>query len=220
MEICVFTRNHIARRVKMPSYLDVPPEFDAVKDQDEEIYWVGKPAFVPFIALGIPFLIFGLFWGAFDYFGFIRNMGSLPGFLMLFMLFHLFPFYGGILNMVRLVLVHKNTCYAYTNKRMMIRSGFWGIDFKSIDYDKIVNLEVNVNPLEKIFNVGSIRIAAGDMVNPRRGLNQFTSIQEPYEVFKKIKEVSVDIKTDWHYPNKLRPDENPGYASTYSKKKL
>ena len=46
--------------------------------------------------------------------------------------------------MIRLVLVHRNTVYALTNKRVMLRSGFFGIDFKAIDFDKIQNLEVNM----------------------------------------------------------------------------
>ena len=28
----------------------------------------------------------------------------------------------------------------------------------------------------------------------------------------------VDIKTDWNYPNKLRPEENPGYDTKYEPK--
>jgi len=37
--------------------------FEPIRDKDEEIYWVGKPAFVPFMVTGIPFLVFGLVWG-------------------------------------------------------------------------------------------------------------------------------------------------------------
>jgi len=124
--------------------------------------------------------------------------------------------------MIRLVLVHRNTHYAITNKRLMLRSGFFGIDFKALDYDRIQNLEVNVGPLERMFNVGSIRAFTGEMMHSRNGSRQifseFTAIHEPYEVFKQIKQVSVDIKTDWNYPNKLRPEDNPGYNTKYQPK--
>jgi len=202
----------------------LPPEFDAVKDDDEVIYWTGQPEFIPFLARGIPFLIFGLLWGAFDFFFFMQvfSFGGFQGFLTIFMLLHLFPFYGSILNMIRLVLVHRNTHYAITNKRLMLRSGFFGIDFKALDYDRIQNLEVNVGPLERMFNVGSIRAFTGEMMHSRNGSRQifseFTAIHEPYEVFKQIKQVSVDIKTDWNYPNKLRPEDNPGYNTKYQPK--
>ncbi|HAM63664.1 MAG: hypothetical protein A2Y20_03270 [Firmicutes bacterium GWF2_51_9] len=206
----------------MDQFDRLPPEFDAVKDNDETIYWTGQPKFVPFLAKGIPFLIIGLLWGAFDLF-FLMNMMSIGGgqpFIWIFMLLHLFPFYGSILNMFRLALVHQNTFYAITSKRLMLRTGFFGIDFKAVDYDKIQNLEVNVGPLEKLFNVGTIRAFTGEYAHTKNGtrplFNEFIAIDEPYEVFKKIKQVSLDIKTDWNYPNKLRPEENPGYNSKYT----
>jgi hypothetical protein len=34
---------------------NLPPEFDAVKDDDESIFWTGQPALIPFLAQGIPF---------------------------------------------------------------------------------------------------------------------------------------------------------------------
>ncbi|HTN43628.1 MAG TPA: PH domain-containing protein [Nitrospiria bacterium] len=198
----------------------VPSKFDAVKDKDEQIYWVGKPALIPFVATGIPILIVGMLWGAFDYFGIIRNMpGHMPGFAIPFFALHLFPFYGSVLYMAHLFLVRGNTFYAYTNKRLMMRSGVWGTDFNAIDYDKVSDIEVNVNPIENLFGVGTVRAFSG-RVNDKGGriYDSFIAISNPYEVFKKIKEVSVNIKTDWNYPNALRPEVNPGYQTKYSPK--
>jgi hypothetical protein len=159
-------------------------------------------------------------WGAIDYFVFIRNMTGQEWFLYIFFAIHLFPFWGSILNFVRLALVYDNTSYAATNKRLMMRSGFWGIDFKAIDYDQIVNLEVNVNPIENMFGVGTIKASSGGASDQgRRTFDSFIAISDPYQVFKKIKEVSVDIKTDWNYPNAIRPAENPGYNTQYNPKK-
>lgn len=210
----------------MSDFENIPQEFDAVKDDDETIFWVGRPKQVPFLAQGIPFLIVGLVWLFFDSF-FIMGIGSvgaafdgMGGFLAVFFLFHLAPFWLSLANMLRLLLVYKNTRYAYTNKRMMFRTGFFGIDFKAVDYDKIQNLEVNVGPLEKLFNVGSIRAFSGQFASngehgTRAVFDCFKAIDDPYGVFKAIKKVSVDIKTDWNYPNNLRPEENSGYKTTY-----
>jgi hypothetical protein len=102
----------------------------------------------------------------------------------------------------------------------MTRSGFWGIDIKAIDYDKIIDIEVNVNPIENLFGVGTIKAFSGGAGDDSRRLNdRFIAISNPYEVFKKIKEVSVDIKTDWNYPNAMRPAENPGYKTQYNPEK-
>ena len=108
----------------MLSDSNLPSEFNAVKDSDEYIIWFGKPALIPFLFSGVPFLIFGLMWGAIDYFVFIRNMTGQEWFLYIFFALHLFPFWGSILNFVRLALVYDNTSYAATNKRLMMRSGF------------------------------------------------------------------------------------------------
>ena len=207
----------------MTSFEQIPPEFEAIKDVDESILWIGKPAYVPYLAQGIPFLLIGLVWLAFDsmfILGMMSNgLGGMGGFITIFMLFHLFPFWGSLLNMVRLMLVYRNVRYAITTKRVMLRSGFFGIDFKAVDFDKIQNLEVNVGPLEKMYNVGSIRIFSGEAAHTKNGMRSlydvFKAIPEPYAVFKQLKQVSMDIRTDMNYPNQMRPDENPGYKTTY-----
>lgn len=204
----------------------LPPQFEAILDRDEKILWNGRPALLPFLATGVPFLILGLIWGAIDYFGFIRHMGGgegpgkkMLGFMIPFFLLHLFPFWGSILNMARLWLVHGNTCYAYTNKRLLLRSGFWGTDFKAIDYDRIQDLTVTVNPLENLCKVGSIRAFTGAFTSKGAQIfDRFTAIENPYEVYKQLKQVSLDVKTDWNYPNALRPETNPGYGTSYDRK--
>ncbi len=195
----------------------LPPQFESIKDQDEEILWVGRPNFTAFVTRGIPFLVLGLFWGAIDYFGFIQNMpDQMSGFTIPFFALHLFPFWGSILNMFRLVLVHGNTCYAFSNKRLMMRSGFWGTDFKVIDYDRISDIEVNVNPIENLLGVGTIQAFSGRVSNKGgRIYDKFIGINDPYRVFKQIKEISLDVKTDWNFPNAMRPQHNPGYQTKY-----
>lgn len=207
----------------MLSPSNLPQDFHVIKDNDENFIWVGEPMFFPFICSGIPFLIFGLLWGAFD-FGFLKiatiKNGPPSGMILPFLAIHSLPFWLGIFNMLRLLLVHKNTFYTITNKRVMMRSGFWGIDFNAIDYDKITDVQVNVNPLENILGVGTIRISSGKVNDKGAAItDNFIAVQNPYEVFKKIKTVMVDVKTDWNYPNKLRPDENPGYNTTYDPNK-
>jgi len=204
----------------MTTSAQVPPQFEAVRDVDEQIFWVGGPAFVPFVLTGLPFFVLGLLWGAMD-FGLVHGVMHDPKghttvrYVVPFMLIHLTPFWIGTLNIVRLVLVHRNTCYAVSNKRLMLRTGFWGIDFKALDYDRISNLEVDVGPVENMWGVGTIVAHTGGD-NSKTVREQFVAIEHPYEVFKRIKEVSVNVKTDWNYPNALRPEENAGYRTRYT----
>jgi hypothetical protein len=188
-----------------------------ILDSDENVLWEGKPVFIPFIASGLPLLGFGILWGIMDY-GIFSNSftSSNPSFLIPFFLLHLAPLWMGIFNVIRLLFIFNNTLYASTNKRIILRTGFWGIDFKSIDYDKILDIRVDVNPFENMFRVGTIKINTGLTGNKGAPIyDSIGAIQNPYGVFKQIKTVSVNIKTDWNYPNKLRPSENPGYKTKY-----
>jgi len=196
--------------------------FDQVRDPNESVLWAGRPAFGPFLATGIPFLAIGLVWFSIDFFGFILPMfeggrrapSGFTGFMVPFFALHLFPFWGSLLNMLRLVLVHKNTAYAITTRRAMFRGGVWGVSYESVDFDQITDLQVNVGPLERSIGAGTITISiAGLNSNARKN---FTAVSDPYEVFKEIKKVSLDVKTDFEYPNQLRPETNPGYKTAYT----
>lgn len=116
--------------------------------------------------------------------------------------------------------------YAITNKRVIMQRGLIGRDFQMVDFDKITNAEVNVGIIDKLVgnSSGTILIStAGTFVQTRRGARPkpygLVRIANPYDVFKLFKKVSHDIKTDIHYPNKLRPKSNPGYQTSYNPKK-
>jgi len=119
-------------------------------------------------------------------------------------------------------LVWKYTHYAITNKRVIIKSGLIGRDFKTVDHDKITNVEVNISFWDKLLakSSGSIYIfTAGTIAYGRHGPYhtpyRLSNVSEPYRVFRFFKKVSFDVKTDVHYPNKYRPDTNPGYRTRY-----
>jgi Bacterial PH domain len=174
----------------------LPQAFQVIRDKDEKFLWVGMPARGPFLVSGMPFFAFGCLWGSIDYFGFIRHMGGpngIPlGFAIPFFAIHLIPFWGGVLNMLRLAFVSGNTYYAVTPKRIMIRSGFWGTEFETIDFDQVANLEVSVNPIENALGVGTIRFYAKFPTYSSNGirssLGKFVGVANPYEVFKLIKQ--------------------------------
>ena len=183
----------------MISDSSLPQAFQAIRDKDEKVLWTGQPDRLPFLISGIPFLFFGLCWGAFDYFGFIRHMGGrngIPlGFAIPFFALHLIPFWGSLLNMVRLALVVGNTYYAVTAKRLMLRSGFWGTDFASFDLSQVANMEVTVNPIENAHGVGTITFYSTGLSRNgvRLTLGRFVGIARPYDLYKLIQQ-AVDGK--------------------------
>jgi hypothetical protein len=93
--------------------------------------------------------------------------------------------------MLRLFFVVGNTYYAVSPKRLLLRSGFWGTDFVTIDFDQIANLEVSVNPIENMYGVGTITIMPRLLLNTGRArLTRLVGVSGPYEVFKLIKQAS------------------------------
>lgn len=199
----------------------LPPGFEAVTEPGEKILWTGRPVFWPFVLHAIPMVIFGAIWGAMDL-GILgkaatASKGQMDLFLFAFGFLHSFPAWGSILYAVYLVMVHSNTIYGYTNRRLLMRSGVVGTSFKSVDYDTIQELDVTVGVIERLFNVGTVRAYAGRNTSKgTRIYDQFVSIANPYDVFRAIKGVEVDVKTDWNYPNAMRPAVNPGYKTDYT----
>ncbi|NIS88188.1 MAG: hypothetical protein GWN88_25575 [Nitrospinaceae bacterium] len=73
-----------------------------------------------------------------------------------------------------------------------------------------------MNPIDNIYQTGTILINAGRSdSNGRIAYEKIRAVADPYKVFKILKSVSVDVKTDWNYPNAMRPESNPGYQSKY-----
>ena len=199
------------------------PEFESIKDDKEEILWTGKPKFIPFIFTGI---LGGLATLAFAIILLLtaKNWGSSTynGSPSYFWLFGLIPLIVGAFTFLKKIFSFPDTAYSYSDKRVMMRTGFIGTDFKTIDYDKISDIEVTVSVVERMNNVGTIRFFSGrtqtDEGNTTKLYDSWSAIENPYEVFKMVKQTSVNIKTDFNYPNALRPVTNPGYNTKYEPK--
>ena len=199
------------------SRMDLAPGaslFETIKDRGETILWTGRPTFWPFVLKAIPVLIIGGIWGLIDYaFFFGTGMANDPQFRLFvypFLALHTFPTWGSVLYAAYLAISWSRTLYAYSNRRLLLRNGVLAPAYRSMDYDAIRDLSVGVNLGEKLFAVGHVTASDGSDAPLA-----FAALADPYEVFQAIKQVEVDVKTDWEYPNALRPDENPGYRTRY-----
>ena len=195
-----------------------------ILDRDEQIIWSGRPNFIVFMCTGLVFLAVGIVWGIIGFGVLAENLflagraqhGPPTMFVIPFVLW-LFPCWGSPLYMFWLYFSHGNTAYAFTNKRVLLRSGVFGIDYQIIDYDKIRDIQVNINPVEKMFDVGSILFNTGEVSHQGHPLlKRFIGIENPYDVFRQLKETTVNVKTDWNFPNAMRPETNPGYHTQYA----
>ena len=191
-----------------------------VLNNDEKVLWQGKPNPKSYIwAAVVKMFPIALIWLIFDG-GFIGGIsygmakGQIPlailGFIIPFFLIHLTPVWIWIANTVKAVREVKNLEYAVTDKRVIIRSGIIGIDFKFINYTEIDSVNVKVGLIDRIFKVGDIYI------NSSVNSGVLWDVSDPYGIGRALQKVTTDIKSDIHYPNALRPDNNPGYKTGYT----
>ena len=200
---------------------DNPMKQNSVEDilsKDEKILQRLKPnkrvLLLESIFKGLPVV---LLWVAFDTFfivmmvvtgAFKENTGLIPAVIAFFAL-HLLPLWLYILNIIKTMAGAKNIEYVFTDKRIIIRSGVIGIDFKNIYYTDVQGINCRVGIFDRIFKVGDLYIKA---------LNQsavLMNIETPYFYLQKLQKITLDIKTDIQYPNDLRPKENHGYNTEY-----
>lgn len=198
-------------------YVDI----DSLVSQDEQILWRGKPkksAFILFKILSMTPI--ALLWLAIDG-GFIYmlcRLGSqmpLPLIigLCVFFAFHLLPVWIWISHIITANRQHKNLEYAFTDKRIIVRSGVIGIDFKNVYYADIISVNLKVGLFDKICKVGDIYI------NSVSGAVVLYDIENCYFITNKLQEITRDLKLDAAFPNDLRPKTNKGYTTAYTKDK-
>lgn len=134
----------------------------------ETILWQGKPQKKAFVLNNVfKMLPIALVWLAFDVF-FIVMLATNADFfpvamiapLCIFFLLHLAPVWIWIYRCVTAVKRHRNTEYAFTNQRIIIRKGAVAVDFKSIDYKDVVVVNIRYGVIDKLAKVGDIYITS------------------------------------------------------------
>ena len=107
----------------------------------------------------------------------------------------LIPLLMHTVSFIGLIVRYKRTLYVITNKRAVIRSGFIGVDYKSLELKNVLSLDVRVDFLDKLVkpNTGSVYFGSAvnygyNNNNGRQNIYSFSHIDEPYEVYKKIKQ--------------------------------
>ena len=193
---------------------------DDVVNSDEKVLWRGKPNQTSYVLANmIKMLPIALIWLIFDgTFIFILSKGMSNGeiplsilwFIVPFFLLHLTPVWLWLGKTIKAAREVKNIEYAITDKRIIIRSGMIGIDFKFINYTEIDSVNVKVGIIDKICRVGDIYI------NSSINAGVLWDIEDPYKIGNALQSVTMDIKSDINYPNAKRPDSNPGYKTNYS----
>ena len=114
-----------------------------------------------------------------------------------FIAFGSIPLLSALFNFIGRIVRFKNIEYDITNKRIIIRSGIIGVDFKEINLDQIGAVTVRVDFLDKLVKPNTGTIYFGSASTPivqsdkgNTGLQfKFADIENPYEEYKRIKAV-------------------------------
>lgn len=181
---------------------------DSVLEAGDEIIWKG---FVNRTALVLKSIIIFIVFLIIGYFFFTQGIlnvkntdtgqiskvsGSLAGSIMIIVGI-VSAFLGYFIDLVKE--------YALTKKRVIIKAGIIGTDFKSIYYDQIKNVEVQVGLIGKLLSVGTVKIdtgktetyssssslnkGGGTVVSTRTMYENLKYIDKPYEVYQNLQSI-------------------------------
>ncbi|HAZ12871.1 MAG: hypothetical protein A2X86_21915 [Bdellovibrionales bacterium GWA2_49_15] len=179
---------------------DLPNFFKRVLDADEEVVWAEAPHpwgyFLPMLVA--PLFILATLLGFQSIQRHLLRIDPrsidipLPSEQIVIeklnIIFAVFAVLYALVSLLR----YRNTYYCLTNKRFIGSSGVFGIDFVSIDYSRVTDLQLNVGVLDRILGTGSVYIhTASDTAHvPRVGRfhpHKIFSVADPYSVFKLVK---------------------------------
>lgn len=184
---------------------------ESVLEGDEKVIYRAKPDKRAYImAAALKMLPIAIIWLCFDaafltIIGKEIHDGNMPiqmlGLLVPFFLVHLAPVWIWASKIVKSSVEIKNIEYAFTDRRIIVRSGVIGIDFKFFYYDKIESVVAKVGITDKICKVGDIYITAAGTAGV------IFDQKDPYQLATKLQKIANDARADMYYPNALRPDK-------------
>ena len=174
-------------------------EFEKIKDSDEVFIWGGKPHFISFlsnmIASGVIGLILLVAVIKFNQYAAESENRSFNYALIILGII----FIPGILAYLKKFFSYRNTVYAYTNKKILMKSGLVGTNFKMIDLDKLIDIEISISPIDKLYSTGTIKFFSGRTKQDDEGkitqlYDDWYYIEEPHKVIKGIKKAMQELK--------------------------
>ena len=172
-------------------------KFTDVLEKGEKIVKVYKPNKCKFwTAFTLSSIFYVWIWAFTALLGAIPEEGKAfdPSLFRLLLIISCAVFVGGMLiTMLFGAIYYKNRYYAYTGKRIIIRSGVIGIDFKSLEFKHLTATIVNVTFLDKIIgrNTGNLRFGSPSSPVSAMYMNPyvFKHISKPYDTLREIKEI-------------------------------
>lgn len=83
---------------------------------------------------------------------------------------------------VQNVMAYNNTFYLITDRRALIQTGAIGIDTRIIEFNRIQEIYVSVDFVDKIFGTGNIKILAAGGWPKQAYIPTLVALRNPYQV--------------------------------------
>lgn len=152
-----------------------------------------------------------------------KNSGETLTFwgIIIFLLIHLMPVWIYICGVLTTALRYRNSAYIITDKGIYVSSGLFAKTYQMKPFADLAHVNLHRGIFDQLIGVGDVICCDNTMpVNYPQNYNQnkisICNISDYRRVFKMVKNLQTDIYSDTMYPNKLRPDENPGYRTRYN----
>ena len=85
----------------------------------------------------------------------------------------------------------QNTKYAVTDRRIIIESGFISMNYQSIYYKDITNVNLKISVIDKMLKVGDIYFTTKTFSNLA-----FLDIEDAYTIYPKLQKIVLDMQTE------------------------
>lgn len=203
-------------------------DLEAMVGANETILWRGRPNKKCFILESIfnPLLPFALIWAIIDFavIGFTINAG-IPWFALVFFAIHLMPVYIYLIGVILSFRKYKHTHYIITDRGIYISGGTFAYTYEMKPFTDLSHINIHRGIFDQWLGVGDVvTVCAHNTYNVNgsahshspRGMN-ICDIADYQRVFTMVRDLQTDIYADTQYPNDLRPRENHGYQTQYTK---
>lgn len=125
--------------------------------RDENILYQGRPNFLRML---ISNNIFVLAIMLFILSSILHFMINLNGIFITFTIAML------VISLIPTTFIYETTKYIVTNKKIVLESGFFGKDYEMIKFEKIVNTQLDVKPIDYIMGTGNIHLYTANDTEP------------------------------------------------------
>ena len=176
-------------------------KFSDILSDNEKIIKINKPNkkrmvidcifkyLIPIILCLTPFLIFLIYFLSISDNELKKT--ALPGFII-FSIVIFFVLCFPLFYFLYLILFYKNTFYAISDKRFIIRGGSIEIDYKTLNIKQVAGINARVSPLDKMIKptTGSLTFLSSAL-HSCNGQNRaspfiFVYVNNPYKLNKEI----------------------------------